>query len=180
MGKLIFWAKIVDGRYLIESAHNRALHSKFLKEREKQEVKCTFEDKKRPKSEDALGMYFGGVIPAWIAQDKELIKKGDIEHDPMILRELCLRRKIRHEEVEDYHRMIMLEFRPIRTRTLSGKYVKQGDILRDKPNTYLIKLIDDVLDYMARNGYEIPNNEEYKKVRDEAKYLRGEKVIEHK
>ena len=162
--KLILWTKIVDGKFEF-SAWNKARLLDFIKDC--LEFKLTIEKKSKPKSEQALGMYFANILPSIIAHDKGLVHKGQILNNPLAVKDLISQRRISWQEVQSKHRDIMVTFRPdMATNILTGETYRIGQELKDKNNTELVALITEILEALEPQGYEFGDAEEYKALRD--------------
>lgn len=133
---------------------------------EGKKVRVTIEETKRPKSEEALGFYWGGLLASYVAHKKDLITQEKLNLNPMLLKELAKEKKITNKETEDVHRMFMTEFAPVHVRKLDGSIEKQRGEMKKMNNSELIEYCTVVLDYFIDNGIPVPNNEEYKYFRD--------------
>lgn len=122
---------------------------------------------RKRKSRNALGYYWGGILPAIIAHNKNLVHKGQLEHNPFIFAELIKEKKITKNEIDNLHRDIMFTFRPDIVKDLkTGKIHKVGQQLKENDNQYLIELITEICEAYEPQGYEFGEAETYKKNRD--------------
>ena len=148
--------------------YNKAALMAFAQKNEG-EGKLTIETRKR-KSKDALGFYWGGVLPAIIAHNKNLLRKDELKHNPFRLAELIKDKKITKDEIDILHRDIMITFRPELSKDLrTNEIFKTGQLLRENNNEYLIELITEIMEEFETQGYEFGDPEVYKKFRDNPK-----------
>lgn len=166
--KIIFWTKIDKEKGRMEFTPYNSLRVKdFVNKARSNEFKVTLEDKSPAKSENALGFWFGGIIPSIIAHDKGLVHRGQIENNPLCIRDLVRERKITQDEVEQKHRDLMFTFRPKEARDLiTGETGRTGAELKQFNNTQLVALITEVLDAFEPQGYEFGDTEAYKTARN--------------
>ena len=164
MNKLVLWVKITAGKISMTPI-NRMRFIDFIKDC--LEFKLTIEKKKKPKSEKALGFYFANILPSIIAHDKGLVHRGQIQNNPMAVKDLIRQRKISWKEIENKHRDIMVTFRPdMATNILTKETYRVGQELKEYDNTELCILVNEVMDALEPEGYEFGDSEEYKALRD--------------
>jgi len=163
--KFVAWVKIKNGAINF-SPLNRLKLLDFVAKSKWSEFKLTIEEKAVPKSAEALGYYFAGLIPAIIAHDKNLVHQGEIKNNPLILQDLVRKKLITKQEIDNKHRDIMFTFRPdIAIDLKTGKSGRTAQLLREKDNHYLRELIDEVMSAMEEQGYEFNGGEEFRKAR---------------
>lgn len=160
MPKLTLWGTIV-GNALRFEAFNRARLADWGKERQGKDIRVEFSDKSTPKSEEQLGYYWGAVLPSIIAHDKNL------PFHPANLKDLIKQKKITRDEIEAMHWTLMTEFRPMMVFDLrTGKPSKQRGEMKQMNNSQLAEFVNEVTEWMASNGYKVPDSDEYKRYRD--------------
>ncbi len=169
--KLTIWGKI-ENRSLKFSDNNSNRLRIFTEKKEGEDIKATFEFLAKPKSEEFLGFYWGGLLPAYVAHNKFSLKQDQLDSDPFLLSRLCKEKKITADEIEDAHRTFMYEYAPRIVYNLDGKPRREGGKMSDMNNTEAIKYSVLVYDYMQENGMALPNNELYKQVRDSAELIK--------
>lgn len=163
--KKVFLGKITkDG--LAFSEGNKVRLNALSQDMEGEKVRVTIESVQRPKTEQALGFYWGALLPCYVAHRKDLISEASLLTNPFLLRELMKQKKITSEEVNSVHRTFMYEFSPKYVRSLTGKVHKERGEMKKMNNTELINYCTVVLDYFIENGIPVPNTEEYKYFRD--------------
>lgn len=69
---------------------------------------------------------------------------------------------------DDCYRAVMIEFRPLRTRTLKSGWCVEGDSSSGKSKAWFQRLVDDVLAWMGEQAMELPDAESWKSFRDSA------------
>ena len=171
MNKLELWVKINKEGKIGINLYSKIRLLNFVRKQSSDIFKIIVGHQGDRKSSNALGLYFGGIIPAIIAQDKNLVHRNQIKNNPMILSDLCKEKRITSEEVDQYHKDIMLSFRPIMAYDIRTKEPSRtGEEMKKYNNYQLNEIINEILDW-AEDNYEMPNTEEYKAVRDGAKKI---------
>lgn len=165
--KFTTWIFFKDEKFNFDSPYSRLNFLSFAKKFAGQPIKLTLEEKVKPKSQQALGYYWGGIIPAIIAHDKGLLHRGALKNNPFILEDLIKSKKIKRDEIEEKHRDIMFTFRPDLVIDLkTGIKHRAGQELKKNNNTYLIELITEIIEAFEPQGYEFSDVERYKLARD--------------
>lgn len=133
-----------DGGLKFNSDYHRAMFKDFLKKNVGMRLKI-IPDEQIPNN---VRRYFEGGIVPFFALQHFVIDPDNKQWCTMPLDEAreCLKR----------------EFNPTYFRDLSGKIVKGGESTANLNKKEFVAFIDRVTDYFQQNGYEIPNNEEYK------------------
>lgn len=137
-----------DGGLKFKSEYHRALFKDFLKQNPNIYLKVT-------PNEDIpshLRRFFEGGVAPFFALQHFVINQNTGKWEMMTREEAreCLKR----------------EFNPLFFRDLSGKTVQQGGSTAVMSKVEFQNFIDRCLDYFLQNGYEFPNNEEFKDWRD--------------
>lgn len=120
----------------------------------------------RPKSQEALGMYFGAVVPATAMDSKELTYDVNQIYDDWM--EYKRQGKVTDTLFEATDQMLRLEFHYGWTGTLEGGRQKYAKTLEDRDNEELLVLIEKVMEWRNEQGYPFIDVERYKKERDDA------------
>lgn len=121
---------------------------------------------RRPKSAEALGMYFGAIVPA-VAMDI-LDLSYDVEKiysDYRYYRDI---RKITQKQLSLTDKMLRLEWHYEYTRTIEGNFQKIPKDLATQDNGALLMLIDKVMEWRAQQGYPYIDIEKYKELKNSA------------
>jgi len=163
--KQVFLGKVTKSG-LSFSEGNKIRLNLMSQDWEGEKVRVTIETVKRPKTEQALGYYWGALLPAYVAHRKDLITKESISTNPYQLKDLLKARKMTSDEISSVHRTFMYEFAPQQVRTLNGDIHRERGEMKKMNNTQLIQYCTVVQDYFEANGIPIPNTEEYKYFRD--------------
>lgn len=172
--KIEIWAKLTQSGIQIPSPVNRnriALAAQNMPPNG-ENVKLTIEFARKSKSGEMMGLYWGAVLPLWIAHKKDLIDQNSLEKDPMILSRLVKQRKISAKEIQDLHEDMMLEFRPVKGKNwLTGKTETKRDRLSEMDSYNAQMYVAEVYQYVVENsGIEL-KTEEYKNARDNVEML---------
>lgn len=148
MKKVFHIQGTADGQIKFKSDYHRGLFKDFLKQNPNIYLKIT------PNEEipSQLRRFFeGGIVPFFALQhfvvDPNNKKWVTMNNDEA---RSCLKR----------------EFNPLFFRDLSGKVVQEGASTADMNKVEFQGFIERCMDYFLQNGYEFPNNEEFKAWRD--------------
>jgi len=163
--KRVFLATVTKTGLSFSEGNKVRLYS-MAEELEGKKVRVTVETTQRPKTEESLGFYWGGLLPAYVAHKKDLITQESLNTNPFQLKELAKAKAIKSKEVSDVHGTFMTEYAPMYVRDLSGTITKQRGEMKKMNNTELIEYCTVVLDYFISNGIPVPNSGEYKYFRD--------------
>lgn len=159
--KISLHAKISEGRISLEPYQRMRLLS-WLEKNPAGEYKLVVDTEKGNKTKNALGFYWGGILPALIAQNKQLVHQGEIKNNPLLLSDLLRNHKIKRSEVEALHRDILITFRPdIATDLKTGKKYRIGQEMKNYDNGDLYQLTDEIIAWGEEQGYEFPSSEDY-------------------
>ena len=120
----------------------------------------------RPKTEEALGMYFGAIVPATAMDRLGLSYKSEtIYQDYVYWKNEKKISQIHLDAVDDSFRV---EYHFRYTRTLKGKPYRIPKELSTQDNAALLELIDKCMAWRAENGYPDIDIESYKTKRESA------------
>ena len=169
--KLELWCKIKDGVFSF-SPFNKLKVKEFLGSRNEKEVKMTLEDKEKPKSEDFLGWYWSGLLPAYIAYKKHNLTQAQLDFCPLILDDMIKEKRITKNEIDDWHATLMTEFRPYLVYDLKGNPTKQRGEMKKMNNQEAIEYATEIYGYYIENGIPVPDSEKFKKSKDMADLVR--------
>ena len=159
--------------FLIESVISRMRLRNFLEKNKGEWIKMELFRKSKPKSEEALGYWWGGLLPSFVCHNKGIRWKDE----PFFVSDLIKNKQISSEEIREAHDTLMTEFRPIMIHELrTKKPSKQRGRMEEMNNSQVIELITEVLDYFADQGYPIPDSEKYKSIRDSAQLVKTKKL----
>ena len=159
--KLVITCVAGNGAFAWPSKYNFALLIDFLKKHFGRALRLTLELVSGSKTEEALGYWWGVLVPAIIATNKKL------HYEDETISELLKKKEITMDEVEDMHYSLMTEFAPIFVSRLDGSKEKQRGEMKHMSNNELLMLISKVVDWFEENyAKTAPNPEEYKAVRD--------------
>ena len=144
MAKNVFIVQADKGGLKFNSDYHKSLFKDFLKQNDGIRIKI-IPDEQIPNN--VRGYFEGGIVPFFALQHFVIDRdnKQWVTMDEREARE-CLKR----------------EFNPTYFRDLSGKTVKQGESTASLNKKEFVAFIDRCTEYFLQNGYEIPNNEEYK------------------
>jgi len=162
--KFSLWCKIRDGAFSF-SSFNKLKVKEFLKDRNEKDVRMTLEDKEKPKSEDFLGWYWAGLLPAYIAHKKYSITQAQLDYNPLLLDDMLKEKKITKDEIDDWHATLMTEYRPYLVYDLKGNPTKQRGEMKKMNNRKAIEYATEVYGYYIDNAIPIPDNEKFKKAK---------------
>lgn len=156
MAKNVFIVQVDNGGLKFNSDYHKAMFKEYLKANNGMRLKIT-PDEQIPNN--MRGYFEGGIVP-FFALQHFVIDKDNGKWCTMPLREAreCLKR----------------EFNPTYFRDLSGETVKQGETTASLNKKEFGSFIERCTDYFQQNGYEIPDNEEYKRWRDSAPEINEE------
>lgn len=143
--------------------------STFLRKFKGKPIKVVISPTKRPKSREALGYYFGALVPA-TAMDTTGLKyhSETIYEDYKFWRSKGLI-SAKHLEVADT--MLRLEWHYEYTRRIDGKVYRLPKDLAMQDNGALLDLINKVMEWRAENGYQHIDVEMYKTKRDDPELI---------
>lgn len=159
--------------FIIESVISRMRLKNFLEKNKDEWIKMELFRKSKPKSEEALGYWWGGLLPSFVCHNKGIRWKDE----PFFVSDLIKDKQISAEEIREAHDTLMTEFRPIMIYELrTKKPSKQRGRMEEMNNSQVIELITEVLDYFADQGYPIPDSEKYKSIRDSAQLVKTKKL----
>lgn len=164
--KIVAWAKASDGKFSFDSVYSRYRLKSFLDRYKGEWVKLTVESKSRPKSDELLGFYWGGVLPCFVGHNKSILTQAMVDHNPLILGQLIHEKKITNDDIEKAHETLMTEFRPRIIQRLDGTTERQRGEMKKMNSTTAIEYITEVVGYMVENGYPVPATDAYKRARD--------------
>lgn len=145
MAKDVFIVQVEsDGGLKFNSDYHRAMFKDFLKKNVGMRLKIV-PDQQIPNN---LRRYFEGGIVPFFALQHFVIDPQNKQWCTMSQREAreCLK----------------MEFNPTYFRDITGKTVKSAESTASLNKKEFQAFIDRCTDYFVQNGYEIPNNEEYK------------------
>lgn len=162
--KLELWCKIKQGAFSF-SPFNKLKITEFLKGRNEKDVKMTLEDKEKPKSEEFLGWYWAGLLPAYIAYKKHNLTQAQLDFNPLILDDMLKDKRITKDEIDDWHNTLMTEFRPYIVYNLKGEPSKQRGEMKKMNNKEAVEYATEVYGYYLDNGIPVPDNEKFKKAK---------------
>lgn len=163
--KLALWAIIKNGKPEFSNMDKQRVRW-FCEKKEGLPVRVEFAVQQKAKSEELLGFYFAGVIPAYIANKKFNLTQEQLDANPLLLREWCKEKKIKKAEIDDIHKMFMFEMSPAIVFDLKGKPHRAGRSLAEMGQEEAMTHIAAVFQYMGDNGFPVPNSEEFKNARD--------------
>lgn len=167
--KLEMWAKMTQRGLTIPSPNNR---TRIMLEAQKmppegKNVKLIIAFQAEAKSAEMMGLYFGGLLPLWIAHNRDLIKQDTLKKEPLYLRELCRKHIIKKVEVNDAHDDFMKEFRhSLHKNYITGNMEKGRQSLSDMNSYEAALYITEICQYLEENTGIILNTEEFKRARD--------------
>lgn len=121
---------------------------------------------RKAKTREALGMYFGAIVPATAMDKLEL--PYDVEKIYEDYRYYRKQGKIGQRQLDAVDDMIRLEWHYNYTRRLDGKVYRTPKDLANHDNQALLQLIEKVMEWRAENGYPYIDVEKYKERRDSA------------
>lgn len=144
MAKNVFIVVADKGGLKFNSDYHKAMFKDFLKHNDGIRLKITPDEQ----IANNVRRYFEGGIVPFFALQHFVVDPQNGKWCTMPLKEAreCLKR----------------EFNPTYFRDLSGATVKQGESTASLNKKEFGGFIDRCTDYFEQNGYEIPNNEEYK------------------
>lgn len=167
--KIEIWAKLYPTGLNIPSPVNK---NRIMLAAQKmpvngEDVKLTIEFTRRSKSAESMGLYWGGVLPLWIAHMKDLVKVDSLKKEPLILQRLVREKKILKSEIDSCHSDFMLKFRPIQQKNwLTGRIETKRDSIADMDSYNAMLYITEVCQFVEDNTGMILNTEEFKNSRD--------------
>ncbi|MEK7578145.1 MAG: hypothetical protein AAB456_00270 [Patescibacteria group bacterium] len=168
MSKLTLWGRISNlGAGFTFEHYNRSRLLDWSRERRGQEVKIELTDKSKPKSEELLGYYYGAVLPAIVAHNK------NIPFDPLNLDDLLKQGRITRAEIDDLHYALMTEFRPIMFYDLKNQPQKQRGEMKFMDNREAALYVNEVTEWMASNGMTVPDPVKFKEFYNRAPLLKN-------
>lgn len=132
-------------------------------------LKLTVSNTLRPKSREALGMYFGAIVPATAMDTEGLAYNTESIYEDYRYYRQKGKMSQKHLEVADT--MLRLEWHYEYTRRVDGKLYRLPKELGNKDNGALLSLIDKVMEWRNQNGYPYIDIEKYKKQRDSARLI---------
>lgn len=145
---------------------NRLRFLDFLKENEGKTLQVEVEPVRGAKSAQALGYYWGALLPAIVARNK------GIHYADETIGDLLKEKRITTDEIDQMHCALMTEFRPQVVTRLDGTQEKQRGEMKKMGNRQLLPLITEVIQWFEQNyGCDAPNPGIYKAVRDGARAL---------
>lgn len=150
MTKFVTNATIRDGKP-VHSDYNLARLIQFHKEREGKLIRITYEDAKETISDEKRRYYEGALVPA---MRHFLNKERDKTKPPLT--------------TKDTRDLIALAFHNRIITDNKGRTVKVPRSTTEMSNKKFGEFIELIVDYMAENGYPVPDPEEYKSWRDSA------------
>lgn len=120
----------------------------------------------RPKTREALGLYFGALVRATAMDMLHLTYDPEkIPDDWQYYKKLG---KVKQKHFDAADDTLRLEFHYNYTRMLDGKVVRVPKTLSDHDNAVLLQFIDRIMDYRIQNGFPYIDIEKYKQWRDSA------------
>lgn len=152
--------------FLFETPYQVDRMSSFLNGLRGKDIKIVVSKTRRPKSREALGMYWGAIVPATAMDIANL--EYDVEkiyEDYRYYRKLG---KIGQKNLDVADTMLRLEWHYHYTRRVDGKLYRLPKDLSSEDNGTLLDLIDKVMEWRAQNGYAYIDIEKYKNRRDSA------------
>ena len=162
--KLVVTCVAGNGAFAWPSKYNFCLLIDFLKKHFGKQLRLTLEVVSGSKTEEALGYWWGVLLPAIIATNKKL------HYEDETIGELLKKKEITPDEIEDMHCTLLTEFAPQFVTRLDGTKEKQRGEMKNMNNEQLLILISKVVDWFEENyAKTAPNPEEYKAVRDGAR-----------
>ena len=163
------WARLTPTGLRFENPASRARMALETQKvpPEGEDIKLTISFKSKSKSGEIMGFYFGGVLPLWIAHNRDLIKPKDLQKNPLFLRDLLRKKTIKKQEVDDAHDDLMKEYRPqIHKNYITGETEKGRQSLADMNGYECALYVTEVMDYIEENTGISLDVAAYKKERD--------------
>lgn len=124
---------------------------------------------RRAKSTEALGMYFGAIVPATAMDTMGL--SYDVEKIYEDYRFYRGQGRIGQKHLNVADTMLRIEWHYQYTQTVEGKLHRIPKDLSTQDNGALLALIDKVMEWRIQNGYPYIDIEKYKERRDRADLL---------
>lgn len=160
-------ASLLKELFVFETPYQIDRMSAQLKELSGKYVKILIGKTSRPKTEEALGMYFGAIVPA-TAMDML-----NLSYDPANLYEdyrlYKQRGLIGQKQLDGADDMLRIAFHYRITRTIKGGLYRIPKELKTQDNGPLLELIDKCMQWRSENQYPFIDIEIYKQGLNSAK-----------
>lgn len=140
--------------------------SQYLKTFEGKPFKLVITPTKRPKSKEALGMYFGCLVPATALDMLDLPYDVEKVYDDFNFYKGV--NKIHNRHLLEADEMLRLEWHYTYSRRLNGTLTRIPKDLSTESNGALLMLIEKIMEWRSQNGYPLIDVEKYKERRDRA------------
>lgn len=134
-----------------------------LKSFVKKPYKLVIAPTNRPKTREALGMYWGALVPA-CAMDSVNLPYGTNIYDDYKHHRQQGKISAKHLDLADT--MLRLEWHYAYARDIRGKMTKVPKDLSNHDNGALLQFIEKIMEWRIENGYPFIDVEKYKEWRD--------------
>lgn len=136
----------------------------FLRSFVKKPFKLVISSTRRAKTREALGMYFGAIVPATAMDSLDLPYDVERIYDDFRYYRKLGKMSQKHLDITDD--MLRVEWHYSYIKRIDGKLYRIPKELSNQDNGALLMLIEKVMEWRAQNGYPYIDVEKYKERRD--------------